>query len=317
MKKTKKNKQTRKRKMLGYIRVSTEQQVNDGESIERQEARIREWALLNNYELIGIEIDVGSARKEKGAKERQGLASLIRTAQREKAGIVVTAWDRLSRSEEGLKRILKQLSNRRLFALDEKQDDHYRSYGQKRDVIRSKVRVAEGAAIAVASATRDALRNKKIKGDCLGAPGAKPNRLRRANIERIVRADTLAEKIADILQADREYPNLSNGGFAKLLNTKGLKTSRGLAFTRDNVRTCRTRAMKILREQQELASEIDPGPIPHAMIQTDDLAPCLPHNFRMPRQKPAQAEQDLIAVSEAGQDAADHPYKDVPLFGMF
>ena len=36
-------------KAIGYIRVSTQGQVNDGVSMEAQEAKIKAWAELNGY----------------------------------------------------------------------------------------------------------------------------------------------------------------------------------------------------------------------------------------------------------------------------
>ncbi len=65
MKNINENRKKQKRRVYGYVRVSTEQQVRDGESIGRQASRIREWARLNDYELVGIEEDIASARKDK------------------------------------------------------------------------------------------------------------------------------------------------------------------------------------------------------------------------------------------------------------
>lgn len=306
-----------KRRVLGYVRVSTQQQVTDGQSLDDQTARIQEWARLNGYELLGIETDVGSGRTGKGEREREGLQSLIRTANREKAGIVVTDWDRLSRSEDGVVRILKQLPNRRLFATEDEQDDHYHSYGQKRSVIRAKVRAAEGEAIRTASATREALRKKKARGDRLGAPGAKSRSMRAANKARIIKADILAERIADILQADPAHDSLSHDGLAKLLNARGLKTSRGGTFTRDTVRKPRKRAEDHIREQQELASEIDPGPFAEVTIQTDDFAPSLPIAMPAISKTSAPVTVPSETTPEPEPDDADESYKNVPLYGAF
>jgi DNA invertase Pin-like site-specific DNA recombinase len=201
MKKPKKNKLKAERRVVGYVRVSTRQQVAVGESIDIQIARIQEWAKLNDYELIGIELDVGSARHEGGVHEREGLQSLIRTANREKVAVVVTSWDRLSRSEEGIDRILKQLPGRRLFALDDEQNRHYHSYGQKRSVILDRVRAAENEAVATASATRQALERKKASGMKLGSPLAGSQNLRSANVERSAQM----KEIARVLQSDPGY----------------------------------------------------------------------------------------------------------------
>ena len=39
---------------IGYIRVSTEKQANEGVSLEAQEAKIVTWCKANGYELVGV-----------------------------------------------------------------------------------------------------------------------------------------------------------------------------------------------------------------------------------------------------------------------
>ena len=51
---------------VGYVRVSTAMQSQDGVSLAAQEAKIRAWCALNDYELIGLHIDAGLS----GAKAR-------------------------------------------------------------------------------------------------------------------------------------------------------------------------------------------------------------------------------------------------------
>lgn len=155
------------KKAIGYTRVSTPHQVEVGNSLQDQVGRIKEWAASNGYELIGIEQDIGSARKNAGGKSRAGVESLIKTANREKAAIVVTRWDRLSRSEEGIKDILNRLPHRRLFAVNE---EIQHGYGQKHSLIIEKVKAAEAEAESLAGITGIALERKKAEGVHLGNP---------------------------------------------------------------------------------------------------------------------------------------------------
>ena len=39
---------------IGYIRVSTEAQAQDGVSLDMQRAKIEAWAMLNDYELTAV-----------------------------------------------------------------------------------------------------------------------------------------------------------------------------------------------------------------------------------------------------------------------
>lgn len=51
------------KKAIGYVRVSTQKQVNEGLSIEAQVDKIKAWANLNDYELMHIYIDEGISGK--------------------------------------------------------------------------------------------------------------------------------------------------------------------------------------------------------------------------------------------------------------
>lgn len=48
---------------VGYIRVSTEGQANDGVSLEAQEAKIRAYCGLNDMELVEVYVDAGLSGK--------------------------------------------------------------------------------------------------------------------------------------------------------------------------------------------------------------------------------------------------------------
>lgn len=47
------------KKAIGYIRVSTEKQVNEGVSLDAQCEKIRAWAMYNDYEIVHIYKDEG------------------------------------------------------------------------------------------------------------------------------------------------------------------------------------------------------------------------------------------------------------------
>lgn len=70
-----KNKRTSRgntmKKAVGYVRVSTKRQSREGVSLETQKDKIRVWASMNDYELIGIEEDPGYSGG--GIDNREGL----------------------------------------------------------------------------------------------------------------------------------------------------------------------------------------------------------------------------------------------------
>jgi site-specific DNA recombinase len=82
-------------KAIGYIRVSTEMQVNEGVSLDAQSAKIRAYCELNELELIEIVCDAGKSAK---TTNRDGLQKcLAAIASGEASAIVVYKLDRLSR----------------------------------------------------------------------------------------------------------------------------------------------------------------------------------------------------------------------------
>ena len=48
---------------VGYIRVSTADQADNGVSLEAQRKRIEAWAVANGYELTAVHVDAGLSGK--------------------------------------------------------------------------------------------------------------------------------------------------------------------------------------------------------------------------------------------------------------
>jgi len=82
-------------KVIGYVRVSTEEQAREGISLEVQADKIKKYADLHNLELIEIVRDEGKSGKD---LNRDGIKRVITLCQaREADHIVVYKMDRLSR----------------------------------------------------------------------------------------------------------------------------------------------------------------------------------------------------------------------------
>ncbi len=82
--------------MVGYVRVSTEEQGRSGLGLEAQRSAIEEAARRRGWQLVAIERDVASGRSR---ERRPGLdRALERCGAGEAAGVVVAKLDRLSRS---------------------------------------------------------------------------------------------------------------------------------------------------------------------------------------------------------------------------
>lgn len=82
---------------VGYIRVSTQMQVDSGVSLEDQEARMCAFANLRDFDLIGIERDEGISGKT--AEKRPGLQKALRLIEKGAAqALIVPKLDRFTRS---------------------------------------------------------------------------------------------------------------------------------------------------------------------------------------------------------------------------
>lgn len=82
--------------VVGYVRVSTEEQGRSGLGLEAQRAAIESECERRGWTLVRIEQDVASGRSR---KRRPGLERAVHACRRhEAAGVVAAKLDRLSRS---------------------------------------------------------------------------------------------------------------------------------------------------------------------------------------------------------------------------
>jgi site-specific DNA recombinase len=80
---------------IGYIRVSTEQQANEGVSLEAQKAKIAAWCVTNGYELVNVFVDAGISGKS--MDKRPGLQDALKSLSKGMA-LVTYSLSRLARS---------------------------------------------------------------------------------------------------------------------------------------------------------------------------------------------------------------------------
>jgi len=90
------NDQAKKLVAVGYVRVSTEGQAQDGISLEAQQAKIRAWSEVTGYELLHIHVDAGISGCR--SDNRPGLQEALTQACKQKAALVVYSLSRLARS---------------------------------------------------------------------------------------------------------------------------------------------------------------------------------------------------------------------------
>jgi site-specific DNA recombinase len=153
-------------KAIGYIRVSTIDQAQEGVSLSAQRARIKAWATVNEFELVAIHEDAGISGATMG--KRPALQQALKAAGKGCA-LVAYSLSRLARSTRDMLQIAEQLERQGadLVSLTEKIDT---TSAAGRMVFRMLAVLAEFERDLVGERTAAALAHKKSKGEVYCGP---------------------------------------------------------------------------------------------------------------------------------------------------
>lgn len=156
-------------RVIGYTRVSTEEQASGGFSLDAQAAKIRAYCDLYELDLARIVSDPGFSGKD---LERPGVAEILAELRKRKDGVdglVVSKLDRLTRSLRDWQHLIEEhfeeKRGRRLFSVEESIDTRRASGRLVLNVIMT---VAQWEREVIAERTRDALAAKIAKGERVG-----------------------------------------------------------------------------------------------------------------------------------------------------
>jgi len=85
-------------RLVGYCRVSTEEQASEGVSLGAQRERLAAYCTTYSHELVAVEVDAAISGKAK-PEQRPGLSRALESVRAgESDGLIVLKLDRLSRS---------------------------------------------------------------------------------------------------------------------------------------------------------------------------------------------------------------------------
>ena len=93
--------------IVGYVRVSTDEQVRNGQSLDAQKASIREWAERAHIQVIRVFEDAGISGTK--LRQRPALQDALRLSCEQKSVLVVYSLSRLSRSTKDTLQIAERL----------------------------------------------------------------------------------------------------------------------------------------------------------------------------------------------------------------
>ena len=150
---------------IGYIRVSTEGQAQEGVSLSAQQTKIAAWCELNGFALEAVHVDAGISGGKMG--NRPGLALALEAACKDGAALVVYSLSRLARSTKDAIAISERLdkAGADLVSLSEKIDT---TTAAGKMIFRMLAVLAEFERDQVSERTIAALAHKKAQGQCVG-----------------------------------------------------------------------------------------------------------------------------------------------------
>src|SRR5579872_6644910 len=99
-------------KTLGYVRVSTDRQADQGVSLEAQEAKIRAMATVQGVELHEVIVDGGESAKSLNRPGMERLLSMVNAG--EVKAVIIAKLDRLTRSVKDLCSLLELFERRKV-----------------------------------------------------------------------------------------------------------------------------------------------------------------------------------------------------------
>ncbi len=191
--------------VIGYVRVSTDEQTNSGAGLAAQRAAITAECQRRGWRLVEIIEDAGYSAKN---LKRPGVQLALETLQRGKAsGLVVAKLDRLSRSMVDFAKIMEtaQKQSWALVALDVNVDTSSPSGEAMAHMLAT---FAQFERRLIGQRTREALAAKRAAGVRLGRPLSLPA--------------TVRTRIAAERQTGR-----SLAAIADTLNAEGVPTAQG------------------------------------------------------------------------------------------
>ena len=212
-------------RVVGYVRVSTEQQAGEGVSLEAQRTKLAAYAVALDLELVDVFEDAGFSAK---TLQRPRLAAVLELLDAGGAeGLVVTKLDRLTRSVRDLGDLVDRYFAARCSLLSVSDAIDTRT-AAGRLVLHVLAAVSQWEREATAERTRDALSQLRANGVVLGGEAFGWKRSDRTDDEgRRVRenlADEIrtADRITELRAEGRTIPEI-----VTILEAEGRATKRG------------------------------------------------------------------------------------------
>lgn len=205
---------------IGYIRVSTDKQADQGVSLEAQQAKIKAYAQLYDLELVDIVIETGSAK----SLEREGLLNALGRLQAgDASALVVTKLDRLTRSVGDLGRLVDDyFKDFALLSVSEQIDTRSAAGRLVLNVLAS---VSQWEREVIGERTSTAMQHMKKAGRYTGGQAPYGFRLEEGNLVR----DLAEQRVLDLVRKYRRQ-GLTLRTIANVLSEQGIRSRANRPF---------------------------------------------------------------------------------------
>ncbi|MFO0662991.1 MAG: recombinase family protein [Polyangiaceae bacterium] len=236
-------------RLLGYIRVSSQLQSEEGVSLDAQRTKLRAYATALDLELVDIVEDAGLSAK---SLARPGLQNVLsRLVDGEATGILVVKLDRLTRSVRDLGDLVEKYFGAR-FSLLSVNDNIDTRTASGRLVLNVLTSVAQWEREATGERTRDALAHLRTQGVRLGGAALGWKRALHTDDEgrRCIELDEREGRtVGRIL--DLHGQGLSLRDIARTLSEEGYPSKRGGRWAPETVRKVIARHRLSVAEERQ------------------------------------------------------------------
>lgn len=208
------------KRLIGYVRVSTEEQANSGLSLAEQRRQLAAYCSLYGFELVGVYEDAGVSA---ATLDREGLQRALAAMKTEGAGLIVSKLDRLTRRVFDAGELFDTVfRDRQLVSVGEQLDT---STAAGRLTCNLLVSVAQWERETIGERTRAAMRQKKAKGQSTGVAPFGYRKENRGGVSVLV-PDAVEHPILDRMKKLRGEGR-GWSAIAAVLNAEGLPNRTG------------------------------------------------------------------------------------------
>ncbi len=209
------------KKIVAYVRVSTDKQGKSGLGLESQRERIIQFAKLEGFRVVEWFEEVETGKGSDALAQRPQLAAALATARLHNCAVVVAKLDRLSRDVAFISSLMAQKVPFLVTELGADVDPF---------MLHIYAALAEKERAMISQRTKDALAAAKARGTKLGGfrgRAGTPDDCAQARAQRTAKSDEHAKALAPIIARIDPERTLSLRALASRLNDERVPTAAG------------------------------------------------------------------------------------------